>query len=72
MVHGSLLSPRTKRVQYILEEKRVAYEIIAIDLSKGEQKRDSHLEKQPFGKVPVLEDEDGFVVYGTTILFIWS
>jgi len=34
-----------------------------VDLSKGEQKSPEFLEKQPFGVIPVLVDEDGFQIY---------
>ncbi|KAL1965221.1 hypothetical protein VTN77DRAFT_5975 [Rasamsonia byssochlamydoides] len=61
-LHGNPLSTCTKRVQLALEEKGVPYEIVPVDLSKGEQKTEAFLEKQPFGKVPFLED-NGFFVY---------
>ena len=64
LIHGSPLSPCTKRVQVILHEKGIPFEFNPVDLSKGEQKSELHIQKQPFGKVPVLE-EDGFVLYGT-------
>ncbi|CAI5966314.1 unnamed protein product [Closterium sp. NIES-64] len=34
------------------------YEFVTIDLSKGEQKSAEFKKKQPFGVIPVLEDED--------------
>jgi glutathione S-transferase len=64
LIHGSPLSPCTKRVQVVLHEKGIPFEFNPVDLSKGEQKSELHIQKQPFGKVPVLE-EDGFVLYGT-------
>ncbi|KIJ25755.1 hypothetical protein M422DRAFT_273275 [Sphaerobolus stellatus SS14] len=43
----------------VLKEKKVPYELIPVDLSKGEQKKPEYLEtKQPFGLVPVLVDGD--------------
>ncbi|KUL87927.1 hypothetical protein ZTR_03880 [Talaromyces verruculosus] len=62
LIHGSPLSPCTKRVQIVLHEKGIPFEFNPVDLSKGEQKSELHIQKQPFGKVPVLE-EDGFVLY---------
>ncbi|KAF9259398.1 glutathione S-transferase [Marasmius fiardii PR-910] len=41
---------------------KIPYELITIDLSKGEQKVPSFIEKQPFGQVPYLDD-NGFIVF---------
>lgn len=46
----------------VLHEKNVPYELIPIDFSTGQHKSDAFLKMQPFGKVPVLED-DGVFVY---------
>src|SRR5580704_9797962 len=39
----------------------VDVDLVVVDLAKGEQRRADFLEKNPNGKVPVLED-DGFVL----------
>ncbi|CAI5980894.1 unnamed protein product, partial [Closterium sp. NIES-64] len=58
-IYGLKLSTCTKRVLTALEEKNVTdYEFVTIDLSKGEQKSAEFKKKQPFGVIPVLEDED--------------
>jgi glutathione S-transferase len=47
----------------VLEEKDVSYQLIPVNLSKGEQATpEFRATKQPFGKVPVLDD-DGFLIY---------
>ncbi|KAJ6577052.1 glutathione S-transferase [Mycena vulgaris] len=56
------LSTCTLRVAVVLAEKKVLYEFVAIDLSKGEHKSPAFLAAQPFGQVPYLDD-DGFIVY---------
>jgi glutathione S-transferase len=61
-VHGSPYSTCNERVLLILHEKGVPYERITLDFEKAEQKAPEYLKLQPFGKVPVLED-DGFFVY---------
>ncbi|KAG8711522.1 hypothetical protein FRC11_002571, partial [Ceratobasidium sp. 423] len=43
----------------VCHELGIEYEIIPIDLIKGEQKSPEFVEKQPFGSVPVFVDEDG-------------
>ncbi|KAJ8062424.1 hypothetical protein OCU04_008964 [Sclerotinia nivalis] len=40
----------------------IDYELILVNIFLGVQKQPSYLEKQPFGKVPVLDD-DGFLIY---------
>lgn len=62
-VYGAQRSTCTQRVLTALHEKGVEYELVPVDFSKGEHKGEAHLKKQPFGKVPVLDD-DGFLVYG--------
>ncbi len=61
-VYGSPLSSCTLRVLTTLIEKRIPYELVPIALNKGEQKSAKHLAKQPFGRIPVLDD-DGFLIY---------
>ncbi|KAK2467388.1 hypothetical protein APHAL10511_000623 [Amanita phalloides] len=52
----------TQRVATVLHEKNVPFELIPVDITKGEQKNEEYLKKQPFGQIPVLDD-DGFLVY---------
>ncbi|EJF59318.1 thioredoxin-like protein [Dichomitus squalens LYAD-421 SS1] len=52
----------TKTVRCVLEELNVPYELINVDLSKGEHKNQEYKAKQPFGQVPYIDD-DGFVLY---------
>jgi glutathione S-transferase len=48
----------------VLEEKGVAYDLVEVDLLKGENQTPEHLARQPFGKVPAFE-HDGFALYET-------
>ncbi|KAF4628458.1 hypothetical protein G7Y89_g9695 [Cudoniella acicularis] len=52
----------SRRVLVTLEEAGIPYEIVDVNLFAGEQKGASHLKLQPFGKIPVLDD-DGFILY---------
>ncbi|MDI1481957.1 glutathione S-transferase N-terminal domain-containing protein [Polyangium sp. y55x31] len=61
-VYGHPASTCTRKVLCALAEKGVNYEFVLVDIMKGEQKSPEHLARQPFGVVPVLED-DGFVLY---------
>ena len=55
-------SPNCQRVKIVLEEKKLPYEKIPVDLRKGEQKKSDFLKLNPYGKVPVIID-------GHTVLY---
>ncbi|KAF2704366.1 thioredoxin-like protein [Pleomassaria siparia CBS 279.74] len=59
-LYGSAMS--TSRVLTTMLEKELPYEFIRVDIAKGEQKSEDYKKLQPFGKVPVLDD-DGFIMY---------
>jgi len=61
-LHGMHLSTCTKRVATVLAEKKVPFELIPVDLYKGEHKSAEHLKKQPFGQIPYIDD-DGFILF---------
>ncbi len=43
------------RVRWALELKGIAYQAVAVDLLKGEQRSDAHRQRNPLGMVPVLQ-----------------
>jgi glutathione S-transferase len=55
------------RVQVVLEELGRDYELVKISLGAGEHKTPEHLSRQPFGKVPALEDGDFTLFESRTI-----
>jgi glutathione S-transferase len=59
--------PFGQKVRIVLDEKELSYDFANVDLRKGEQRRPEFLRLNPFGKVPVLEDE-GVVIYDSTII----
>ncbi|KZP22448.1 glutathione S-transferase [Athelia psychrophila] len=66
-LYGSPYSTATKRVAIVLQEKHVPFEFINIDLIKGEHKAPAFVAKQPFGQVPLIDDE-GFILYDSRAL----
>jgi glutathione S-transferase len=60
-------SPYCQKARLVLAEKDLSYEKIFIDLTKNEQKAPEFLRLNPYGKVPVLVDEDE-VIYDSTII----
>ncbi|KAI5123005.1 hypothetical protein M0805_007627 [Coniferiporia weirii] len=63
-IHGIILSTCTQAVVTTLKEIGVPYEILPVDFAGGEHKSAKYLaNKQPFGQIPVLIEEDGFQLY---------
>ncbi|KAF5341961.1 hypothetical protein D9611_001078 [Ephemerocybe angulata] len=59
---GSPLSGCTRRVAIVLYEKKVPFTLVEVNLAKGEHFSPDHVDKQPFAKVPYIDD-DGFILY---------
>jgi len=59
--------PFCQKVRVVLAEKDLEYERVHVDLRKNEQKVPEFLKLNPYGKVPVLIDDD-VVVYDSTII----
>ncbi len=62
VVHTIPGSPFAAAVLATLEEKNAAYEVCAI--VPGTLKQRPHVDRHPFGRMPVL-DHDGFILYET-------
>ncbi|KAK7434764.1 hypothetical protein VKT23_020042 [Stygiomarasmius scandens] len=61
-LYGYPRSPCTCRVAVVLYEKKIPYELVNIELIKGEHKNPTYLEKHPFGEIPYIDD-DGLILY---------
>lgn len=59
--------PFSQKVRLVLAEKELEFERVLVDLRKGEQRAPEFLKLNPYGRVPVLIDED-VVVYDSTII----
>ena len=59
--------PFCQKVKVGLAEKDLEYETTLVDLRKGEQKTPDFLKLNPYGKVPVLIDDE-LVVYDSTVI----
>jgi glutathione S-transferase len=54
-------------VKIVLHEKGLAYQRVTLDLAKKEQKRPEFLKLNPYGKVPVIND-NGKVLFESCII----
>ncbi|MBX3200942.1 MAG: glutathione S-transferase N-terminal domain-containing protein [Labilithrix sp.] len=59
---GNPMSTCTRKVLMTLVETDTPYEMSVVDLSKAEHKGADHLRRQPFGRVPALDD-GGFEMF---------
>jgi glutathione S-transferase len=59
--------PFCQKVRVVLVEKDLEFEKIFVDLRTGAQKAPEFMRLNPYGKVPVLVDEDE-VIYDSTII----
>jgi len=66
-LYDFLPCPFGQKVRIVLAEKSLTYDLVEIDLLKGEQRKPEFLRLNPFGKVPVLIDEDT-TIYDSTII----
>ncbi|KAF8410354.1 hypothetical protein HHK36_002882 [Tetracentron sinense] len=56
-IYGPPMSTAVSRVLACLLEKEVQFQLININLSKGQHKKPDFLKLQPFGQVPAFQDE---------------
>ena len=52
-------SPNTRRVRIFIAEKNLEIEVVPIDMMSGENKTEEYLAKNPLGRMPLLELDDG-------------
>jgi len=66
-------TPNGHKVSIALEEMKLAYKVIGIDLSKGNQKKSSYLELNPNGRIPTIKDTDNddFVVFESGAILMY-
>lgn len=61
-IFGHPGSTCTRKVLTTLAETKTPYELTKVELAAGEQKKPAHVSRQPFGQIPVIDD-DGFSFY---------
>nr|UHY14115.1 glutathione-S transferase [Closterium ehrenbergii] len=68
-VYGPAVSPFVRRVLAVLYEKGIEdFKVVPVDSLKGENKQPEYLEKQPFGKIPVIEDDGHYLFESRAIM----
>jgi glutathione S-transferase len=67
ILYDAVPSSNSDRVKIALHEKGLPYDRVTLDLAKKEQKRPEFLKLNPYGKVPVIND-DGKVLFESCII----
>ncbi|KAI6103183.1 glutathione S-transferase [Pisolithus croceorrhizus] len=62
-IHGAPYSTCTRLVALVCKEKQIPFNLSVVDLSKGQHKAPGFVAVQPFGQIPYIVDDDGFVLY---------
>jgi glutathione S-transferase len=66
-LYDAVPSSNSDRVKVVLHEKDLAYDRITLNLAMKEQKRSEFLKLNPYGKVPVIDD-NGKVLFESCII----
>ena len=53
-LHGAIYTIATQRVVLVLKALDVPFELVLVDMTKGEHKTAEYMAKQPFGLVPFM------------------
>jgi glutathione S-transferase len=66
-LYDAVPSSNSDRVKIALHEKGLAYQRVTLNLAKKDQKRPEFLKLNPYGKVPVIND-DGQILFESCII----
>src|SRR5713101_3336686 len=66
-LYDFLSCPYGQKVRIVLAEKALTYDLVPVDLTQHENRKPDFLRLNPFGRVPVLVDDDT-TVYDSTII----
>jgi glutathione S-transferase len=66
-LYDFLPCPFGQKVRIALAEKGLTYDLVQVDIIKGENRHPDFFRLNPFGRVPVLVDEDT-TIYDSTII----
>ena len=69
-IHSFPLSGHSHRVQLFASLAGIPHELVYVDLPKGEHKQPPFLALNPFGEVPVIEDE-GVVISDSNAILVY-
>jgi glutathione S-transferase len=71
-LYGLHASTFTRLVAAVLFEKQVPFELVKVDIFKGENKTPEFLSKHPFGQVPYIVCNPSLSFFLTRFLFYFK
>lgn len=69
-LYRSALSGHAHCIELFLSLLALPFEMIDVDLANGQQQTPEYLAKNPFGQVPLIDD-NGFVVYDSNAILVY-
>ena len=66
-LYDFLSCPYGQKVRIVLAEKALTYDLVNVDLAQHENRKPDFVRLNPFGRVPVLVDDDT-TIYDSTII----
>jgi len=66
-IYDYLTCPYGQKVRIVLAEKSLTYDLVTVDLTQNEHRKPDFLRLNPFGRVPVLVDDEVTVSDSTII-----
>lgn len=68
-LYYDIVSPYSRPLVYFARKNNLPHELVIVSLAKVEQRAPEYLNINPFGKIPAIMEQDGFVVHeSSTIL----
>ena len=65
-------TPNGKKISIMLEEIKLPYKVIKVNLSEGEQFKEEFVKISPFSKIPVIKDSDNHKnVFGSGAILLY-
>lgn len=70
-IYGSRFSPRARRAAIAAAETGAPIELVELNPGKGENQTPAYLAKNPMGKLPTFEDDDGWCLWESGAILVY-
>jgi glutathione S-transferase len=70
-LYGHPISPRHRRIAIAAAELGLPLEVVELNIGKGENRTPEYLAKNPMGKIPTFEDDDGWTLWESFAVLVY-
>jgi glutathione S-transferase len=70
-LYGHPISPRYRRVAIAAAELGVPLDLVVLDVARGDARSAEYLARNPMGKMPTLEDDDGWSLWESFAIIVY-